>query len=164
MKLARRLLPFAAAPASAFRRRRALAVAAAAGIALALPSVAAAIDGGGPGGSAEIALAPLDSTWRMRLNVESNVRGVVVASIAADSPLARLGIARGDIIEAVNEEAVDTPEQAAALLTQFCGEKRRNGSLSILFNRHGVHRFLVDPGWCRNAASAPNAEASRPAR
>ncbi len=126
-------------------------------------TLAAAATDGGSTGSAEVAFAPLDSTWRMRLNVESNVRGVVVASIAPESPLARLGIARGDVIEAINEEAVDTPEQAAAMLTQFCGGRRGDRSLSILFNRRGVHRFLVDPAWCRNAA-APRSDAGESAR
>lgn len=137
--------------------RRYRGVAAAAGIVLVLSllatagaSVAAAPDSGSV--AAGIVFAPLDPASRTRLGIDANLGGAVVASIAADSPLARLGIARGDIIEAINEEAVDAPERAAARIARLCRGKGHDESLSILLNRRGVHRLLVDPGWCRNAA------------
>jgi len=59
-------------------------------------------------------LAPLDAPMRKRLHIGKDVKGVVVAGVAGDSPAAAIGLAPGDVIESVNQQPVTSPEDAAA--------------------------------------------------
>jgi serine protease Do len=59
---------------------------------------------------------------------ETNVRGVVVASVDSSSDAASKGIRTGDIILSVNQRAVATPEEAAAAVDAV----RKAGRTSVL--------------------------------
>ncbi len=86
-------------------------------------------------------LAPLTSELRRELHVPGNIKGVVVTGVANSSPLAELGIAPGDVIQAVNQEPVGTPQELSAKLEAM----RKSGSknLLLLINRHGVNQFVA---------------------
>jgi serine protease Do len=90
-----------------------------------------------------VTFAPLTASRRKSLGVEKDVKGVVVAAIAPDSPLAGLGLERGDVIESIDQKPVETPQQAAALLNQARHEKGREKSLLVLLNRHGVNQYIA---------------------
>ncbi len=90
-----------------------------------------------------VTFAPLTASRRKSLGVEKDVNGVVVAAIAPDSPLAGLGLERGDVIESIDQKPVKTPQQAAALLNQARHEKGREKSLLVLLNRHGVNQYIA---------------------
>ncbi|HWE71956.1 MAG TPA: DegQ family serine endoprotease, partial [Stellaceae bacterium] len=61
-------------------------------------------------------LAPLSTEWRQRLHLNKEVKGVVITSIADNSPLADLGLQRGDVIESVNQKSVNSPSEVATAL------------------------------------------------
>jgi serine protease Do len=86
-------------------------------------------------------LEPLTADLRRELHVPRNVKGVVVSSVAPSSPLADLGLAPGDVIQAINQEPVATPKEVIAKLD--AAKKGSNKSLLFLINRHGINEFVA---------------------
>jgi serine protease Do len=86
-------------------------------------------------------LAPLNSEMRKRAGVPKDVKGVVVAAVADDSPLAEIGIQPGDVIQQINQQPVTSPQQAEAKLKEAQAEKSKN--LLLLVNRHGTNQYLA---------------------
>jgi serine protease Do len=86
-------------------------------------------------------LAPLTAELRRELSVPKNVKGVVVTSVADSSPLAELGLAPGDVIQAINQEPVASPKDVTTKLDAM----KKTGAKNLLFliNRHGVNQFVA---------------------
>ncbi len=70
-----------------------------------------------------------------------SVNGVVVTGVSPSSPLAELGLAPGDVIQAINREPMHAPKDVSAKLAAM----RKDGSknLLILINRHGVNQYVA---------------------
>ena len=104
-------------------------------------------DNGGNGAAAQnssamgLHLSPLTGDWRQRLHVAKDVKGVVVTSIADDSPLADLGLQRGDVIEQVNQKSVTNPGEVVNALNEAKNAKGSN--VLILLNRNGVNQYVA---------------------
>ena len=90
-----------------------------------------------------LTLAPLTEDARKDLHVPKGVKGVVVNSVAQDSPLAEIGVQQGDVIQAINHVAVATPEEAAKELAKVPKEKGSSRSLLLLLNRHGINQYVA---------------------
>jgi serine protease Do len=90
-----------------------------------------------------LSLAPLSAQWRERLHLSKDVKGVVVTAVAADSPLAELGLERGDVIEDINQHPVTTPEEAAKQLAQVQHEQGNEKQIMLLVNRHGINQYVA---------------------
>jgi serine protease Do len=78
---------------------------------------------------------------RSELDLSSRVHGVVVTDVSPDSPAAGAGLRRGDVIEEVNREPVDS-------VSEYRRALRRAGtqSLVLLVNRSGNTTFIaVEP-------------------
>jgi serine protease Do len=90
-----------------------------------------------------VSLAPLSAQWRERLHLAKDVKGVVVTAVAPDSPLAELGLERGDVIEDINQHPVTTPEEAAKRLAQVQREQGNEKQLLLLVNRHGINQYMA---------------------
>lgn len=88
-------------------------------------------------------LAPLDSAWRTRLHLDRDVKGVVVTGVSDNSPLADLGLRQGDVIEAINQHPVATPDEAADALNTAENDTQNNNVL-ILLNRNGVNQYVAE--------------------
>jgi serine protease Do len=75
---------------------------------------------------------------RRELDLSPRVHGVVVTDVASDSPAADAGLRRGDVIEEVNREPVES-------ISEFRRAVRRAGNQSIvlLVNRNGNTTFIV---------------------
>jgi serine protease Do len=97
----------------------------------------------GSGQAMGVSLAPLTQPWRDRLHLASDVKGVVVTGVAADSPLAELGLERGDVIEDINQHPVNTPEEAQKRLAQVQHEKGNEKQIMLLVNRHGINQYVA---------------------
>jgi len=86
-------------------------------------------------------LAPLDQDWHTRLHIAKGVKGVVVTSVANDSPFAREGLQPGDIIQTIDQEAVASPREAAKRLEAVRDGKRK--SVLLLINRNGSNAYVA---------------------
>ena len=86
-------------------------------------------------------LAPLTRQRRRGLGVPDNVNGVVVIGIDDDSPFAALDLLPGDVIEAINQRPVASPEDAIADLQEAAASGRKN--VLLLINRHGTDHYLA---------------------
>jgi serine protease Do len=108
------------------------------------PQVAQNEEQSGPATSSlGLHLAPLTRDWHRRLHVPESVKGVVVASLAPNSPLADLGVEPGDVIEQINQQPVTTPKEAADKLQAVHDEKGPNKTVLLLLNRHGVNQYVA---------------------
>jgi len=86
-------------------------------------------------------LEPLTPDLRRDLHVPRNVNGVVVTSVSPAGPLAELGLAPGDVIQAINREAVHAPKDVSAKLAAFKKDGGKN--LLLLINRHGINQYVA---------------------
>ena len=102
--------------------------------------------GGGkaPGGSAEnspmrgVQVQPLTADIRQQLGLDSDVKGVVVSDVPDGSPAADAGLQRGDVIEQVNRQPVNSVADYDRLIRE-AGKQ----SLVLLVNRGGTTTFVV---------------------
>jgi serine protease Do len=82
--------------------------------------------------------APLTTQLRRRLDLPGDAQGVVVTRVAPDSPAAG-DIQPGDIIQAIDQQPVTEPGDAAARL-ENAGKSKKN--VLILINRQGTSEYV----------------------
>jgi len=82
----------------------------------------------------------LDRQARQRLHLKGNVKGVVVTKVESDSPAGQLGIEPGDVIIAINQQPVASPDEAAQKLKQ--AKQSGDKNLLLLMNRHGINQYI----------------------
>mgnify|MGYP006274018523 FL=1 len=88
-------------------------------------------------------LEPLTDVRREELDLDDSIQGVVVVGLAQDGPAAEKGMAPGDVIVEVAQEAVSTPADVAAQIEAVREEGR--ASVLLLVNRAGDLRFVALP-------------------
>jgi len=97
--------------------------------------------GGQADHAAGLALAPLTSAERERFHVPETVKGVLVRSISDASPFNEVDLRPGDVIVAVNQQPVTSPEEAASKLkAAMSGPDKR---VLLLLNRHGSSEYVA---------------------
>jgi len=84
--------------------------------------------------------APLTRDLRRELGVGHDVSGVVITGIDDGSLADDLGLSRGDIVQAINQQPVKSPQEAAHKLQQIAQSPHKNALL--LLNRHGVTQYV----------------------
>lgn len=75
---------------------------------------------------------------RQQLGLKAGTKGVVVTDVAGGSPAADVGLQRGDVIEQINRQPVDSVSEYQRLVEQ-AGKQ----SVILLINRGGNTTFLV---------------------
>jgi serine protease Do len=108
-----------------------------------MPANPEVAENGGGDSVAGLELATLTARWRQQLHVPASVTGAVVTSIASDSPLADLGLQRGDVIESVNQKPVTNAGEAVAAIKEARDTTDPDKHLLILLNRHGVNDYVA---------------------
>jgi serine protease Do len=83
-------------------------------------------------------LAALDADWLRKLGIR-DLAGVVVVSVAAQSPAAAAGIESGDVIKEVNRRPIKTPDDFYAAL----GDRGQGQSLLLLLKKNGGAVYLL---------------------
>ncbi len=83
-----------------------------------------------------VTVAPLADEQREEMGVEN---GVVVSSVAPDSPADKAGIVAGDVIVSVDREKVDGVDSLASLVEAAPADE----SIPVLVQRDGAPRFLA---------------------
>jgi len=82
----------------------------------------------------------LTNDLRRELHLGREVHGVIVTKVENGSAGDELGLTRGDVIVSINQQPVETPQQAAERLKQIAASP--NKTALLLLNRHGVTQYL----------------------
>src|SRR6202011_2749295 len=85
-------------------------------------------------------LAPLNSQLRRELHTGKEVQGVVITQVDPGSAAAEVGLNEGDVVVAIDQQPVKTPQEAAAKLKEAAGSPKK--SALLLLNRHGVTQYV----------------------
>jgi serine protease Do len=93
-----------------------------------------------PTRAAGMQFTPLTRELRQELRLGKNVHGVVVTHVDNGSAADDAGVTNGDVVVAIDQHSVDTPEQAAQQLREAAGSSKRTALL--LLNRHGVPQYV----------------------
>jgi serine protease Do len=84
--------------------------------------------------------SPLTPELQRELRLAKMLHGVVVARVDSGSPAEEVGLNSGDILVAVNQQPVNTPQEAAAKLKEIAASPKK--SALLLLNRHGVTQYV----------------------
>jgi serine protease Do len=84
--------------------------------------------------------APLTKQLRGQLHVAKDVQGVVITGINQGSAAADVGLNEGDVVVAIDQQPVKTPQEAAAKLKEIAASPKK--SALLLLNRHGVTEYV----------------------
>jgi serine protease Do len=85
-------------------------------------------------------LAPLNSQLRRELHTGKDVQGVVITQVDPSSAAAEVGLSGGDIVVAIDQQPVKTPQEAAAKLKEAAASSKK--SALLLLNRRGVTQYV----------------------
>ena len=85
-----------------------------------------------------VTVAPLTDSNRAELGVAKNVDGVIVTDLQADSPAAKAGLQRGDVIVKLGGQETATPDALKAAL-----DSEKTDPALVLINRGGNQIFVA---------------------
>lgn len=91
-----------------------------------------------------LTLATIDDDMREALGLAKDVEGAMVVDVASDSSAGGQGIAKGDIIVAVNQEEVKSPEDVVRRI-EDAQKNKRGRALLLTRNKSGAMRFIAVP-------------------
>jgi serine protease Do len=83
--------------------------------------------------------SPLTSQLRRELNLGKDVHGVVVTHVDNGSPADDVGLSEGDVLVSIDQQPVNTPQEASEKLKDLAASKK---SALLLLNRHGVTQYV----------------------
>jgi len=84
--------------------------------------------------------APLTSQMRRELHIATDVQGVVVSQVDPGSAADDVGLSQGDVVVAIDQQPVKTPQEAAAKLKDVASSPKK--SALLLLNRRGVTQYV----------------------
>jgi len=90
-------------------------------------------------------LSGLTDEARRTFKIKDSVKGVVVTSIDPGSPAAERGLRPGDVIEEVNRQAVESPDDVAKAIDTAKKASNKKPALLLVSNGEGVARFVALP-------------------
>jgi serine protease Do len=90
------------------------------------------------GGKLGLDLQPLSPDLARRLQIPADVKGMVVTGVDQSSPAAEEGIQRGDVIQSINRQPVETFEDVTAAL-----EKSGDRPILLLVSRGGQTFYIT---------------------
>ncbi|NVO54979.1 DegQ family serine endoprotease [Rhodobacteraceae bacterium B1Z28] len=100
--------------------------------------VDAATDENISGTALGVTIAPLSDAARAEMGVDENVDGVVVTGLKPDSPAAKAGLQRGDVIVKLGSQDTFTPDALKAAL-----DSEKTDPALVLINRGGSQIFVA---------------------
>jgi serine protease Do len=84
--------------------------------------------------------APLNSQLRRELHIGKDAEGVVVTRVDPGSAADEVGLSDGDVVVAIDQQAVKTPQEAASKLKEAAASSKK--SALLLLNRRGVTQYV----------------------
>jgi serine protease Do len=89
-------------------------------------------------------LAPIDDAARKSFKLKDSIKGVVVASVAPGSAASDKGLHVGEVIEEVNQQAVETPGDVAKAIAMLKSAGKKS-ALLLVASGAGDVRFIALP-------------------
>ncbi len=89
-----------------------------------------------------LALAPIGEETRKTFKLKDSVKGVVVSSVDPNSPAAEKGLRPGDVIEEVNQQAVEKPGDVSKAIDAL-KKAGKKSALLLVANGAGEVRFVA---------------------
>jgi serine protease Do len=86
-------------------------------------------------------LALVTPATRQQFNLDDSAKGVVVADLDSDGPLADQGIRPGDVIKRVSDSAVESPADVKRLAEK--AKENKENVLLMLVDRQGRSLFIA---------------------
>jgi serine protease Do len=87
-------------------------------------------------------LAPIDDAARKSFKLKDGVKGAVIASVAPGSSAGDKGLRPGEVIEEVNQQAVETPADVAKAIAALKTAGKKS-ALLLVANGSGDVRFVA---------------------
>jgi serine protease Do len=84
--------------------------------------------------------APLSNQLRQELRVAKDVQGVAITRVEPGTAADDVGLSAGDVVVAIDQQPVKTPQEAAAKLKEAAASPKK--SALLLLNRHGVTQYV----------------------
>ena len=84
--------------------------------------------------------APLNNQVRQELHIGKDVHGVAITRVDPSSAADDVGLSAGDVVVAIDQQPVKTPQEAAAKLKEIAASPKK--SALILLNRRGVTQYV----------------------
>jgi serine protease Do len=84
--------------------------------------------------------APLTAQLRRELHVGKDAQGVLITRVDPGSAADEVGLNGGDVVVAIDQQPVKTPEEAAAKLKEIAASAKK--SALLLLNRRGVTEYV----------------------
>ena len=91
-----------------------------------------------------LSLVGIDNALREQFDLPEDTTGVVITDLDAESPAAEGGLVPGEVIQEVNQEAVETPQQVADIVAKL-KEDGRSRALLLVRGLNGDPRFATLP-------------------
>jgi serine protease Do len=90
-----------------------------------------------------VTLSALSKEAKKRYNLSEDEVGVLIVGVAPNSPAAKHGLQRGDIIARIGQTKVTKPEEVASEVKRATEEEHM--TVLLLIKRDGVSRFVAVP-------------------
>ena len=90
--------------------------------------------------AAGLHLGPLTGDLRRELRLGNDAQGVVITEVDDGSAADAVGLRRGDVLVSINQQPVNSPEQAAQKLRDIA--KLPQKTALLLLNRRGVSQYV----------------------
>jgi serine protease Do len=84
--------------------------------------------------------APLTNALRRELRLAKDVHGVAITRVDPGSAADEVGLSEGDIVVAIDQRPVNSPQEAAAKLKEVAASSKK--SALLLLNRHGITQYV----------------------
>ncbi|MFN3828284.1 MAG: DegQ family serine endoprotease [Micavibrio sp.] len=91
--------------------------------------------------SVGLSLSAISAQDREAFNIGNEIEGVIVKDVTAGSEAATKGLAAGDVIVEINQQAVTTPGEVSEVIQK--AEKSGRSSVLLLVNRENDVRFVA---------------------
>ncbi|TDJ13824.1 MAG: PDZ domain-containing protein [Gammaproteobacteria bacterium] len=90
-----------------------------------------------------VTVSALSKEARKHYNLSDDEVGVLIVDVARNSPAAKHGLQRGDIIARIGQTEVNKPDQVASAVKRAAREEHR--TVLLLIKRDGISRFVAVP-------------------
>jgi serine protease Do len=90
-----------------------------------------------------VTLSALSKEARKHYNLSDDEVGVLIVDVARNSPAAKHGIRRGDIIARIGQTEVSKPDQVVSAVKRAAREEHK--TVLLLIKRDGISRFVAVP-------------------